>query len=176
MTVIRSPLVRYLVAWTMGGAVAGWFVAFAWWLMLTPSAPSTPRVVDIPLGAAAAIARGEVPPGIPSALSLSSAGKLLVANHDSAEHLIAGTLVLPGDTVLVTPTEKNGQVDCSFHPGGAISVTLTERPPVTVTFIPAFLLGAPFGIAFGVATWVGRKLAMDEETDHPAAPQISGAP
>ena len=71
----------------------------------------TPQIT-IPQGAAAAIARGEVPPGIPSALSLSSAGKLLVANHDTAEHLIAGTLVLPGDTVLVTPSKKNGQVEC----------------------------------------------------------------
>lgn len=146
-----------------GGALVGWLVGALWWAMLTPNAPSTPREIVIPEGAAAAIARGEVPPGIPSSLSLSSAGKLLVVNHDTAEHLIAGTLVLPGDTAMVTPAEKNGQVDCSFHPGGAIDVVLTERPPITVTFVPAFMLGAPFGIAFGVATWVGRKLSMDED-------------
>ena len=151
-----------------GGALVGWVIGAFWWSLLTPTAPSTPKEIVIPLGTAAAIERGEVPPGIPSALSLSSGGKLLVANHDTAEHLIAGTLVLPGDTVLVTPSKKNGQVECTFHPGGAIAVTLTKRPPITVTFVPAFMLGAPFGIAFGVATWVGRKLSMDEE-GQPAA-------
>ncbi len=167
MTVLRAPLFRYLLVWMAGGALVGWVIGAFWWSLLTPSAPATPREIIIPQGAAAAIARGEVPPGIPSALSLSSAGKLLVANHDTAEHLIAGTLVLPGDTVLVTPSKKNGQVECTFHPGGAIEVTLTERPPITVTFVPAFMLGAPFGIAFGVATWVGRKLSMDDEDPVP---------
>lgn len=163
MTILRAPLVRYLLVWMAGGTLVGWLVGALWWAMLTPTAPSTPKEIIIPAGAAAAIARGEVPAGIPSALSLSSSGKLLIANHDTAEHLIAGMLVLPGDTVLVTPSEKSGQVECSFHPGGAIDVTLTRRPPITVTFIPAFMLGAPFGIAFGVATWVGRKLSMDDE-------------
>lgn len=163
MTVLRAPLFRYLLAWMAGGTVVGWIVGVIWWAMLTPTAPSTPRTINIPPGAAAAIARGEVPPGIPSVLSLNSAGKLLVSNHDTAEHLIAGTLVLPGDTVLVTPEEKSGTVACSFHPGGAIGISLQERPPITVTFVPAFMLGAPFGIAFGVATWVARKLGVDDE-------------
>jgi hypothetical protein len=163
MNYLRAPLFRYLLVWMAGGALVGWLVAFLWWTMLTPTAPSEPREITIPLGAAAAIARGEVPQGIPSSLSLSSSGKLLVANHDSSEHLIAGTLVLPGDTVLVTPSNKNGEVQCTFHPGGAIEVSLTKRPPLYVTFLPAFMLGAPFGLAFGVATYVGKRLGMEDE-------------
>ena len=163
MTVLRAPLFRYLLVWMAGGALVGWVIGAIWWSLLTPTAPSTPKEIIIPFGTAAAISRGEIPQGIPSELSLSSAGKLLVANHDSAEHLIAGTLVLPGDTVVVTPSKKNGQVECTFHPGGAIDVTLTKRPSISVTFVPAFMLGAPFGIAFGVATWVGRRLGMDDE-------------
>jgi len=77
--------------------------------------------------------------------------------------------------VLVTPAKKNGQVECTFHPGGAIEVTLTARPPITVTFVPAFMLGAPFGLAFGVATWVGRKLSMDDEGPYPSAPSPAAA-
>lgn len=137
--------------------------------MLSPSPPSKPLTVTIPAGAAAAIARGEAVPGIPSTLELSSAGQLFVTNHDSREHLIAGTLVLPGDTVVVEPTEKNGQVDCSFHPGGAIDVSLASRPPLYVTILPAFLLGAPFGLAFGAATFVTRRLSMDDDPVAPAA-------
>lgn len=169
MTMLRAPLFRYLLVWVAGGALVGWLIGALWWAMLTPRAPSAPEEITIPPGAAAAIARGELPPGIPSQLSLSSAGKLLVANLDSSEHLIAGTLVLPGDTVLVTPSEKSGQVACTFHPGGAIAVSLTKRPPITVTFIPAFLLGSPFGLAFGVATWVGRKLSMDDGEPAPGS-------
>lgn len=163
MSQLGTPLTRYLLVWVAGGALVGWLVALLWWSMLTPTAPSQPRPITIPLGTAAAIARGELPQGIPSSLALSSGGKLLVANQDSSEHLIAGTLVLPGDTVLVTPANKSGQVDCTFHPGGAIEVSLTDRPPLYVTIVPAFLLGAPFGLAFGVATYVGRKLGVEDD-------------
>lgn len=169
MRAVRSPLARSLVVWVAAGAMVGWLVGFAWWLMLSPSPPSQPLTITIPRGAGEAIARGELVPGIPSTLELSSAGQLIVTNHDSREHLIAGTLVLPGDTALITPTNKNGQVDCSFHPAGAIDVSIDSRPPLYVTIFPAFLLGAPFGLAFGVANFVARRLSMEDDPVAPAS-------
>ncbi len=161
---VLSPAVRHWALWIVGGFLVAWLVGLFWWAMLEPAnANRGPLEITIPPGAAEDLAAGRPVPELPSRLDLGRSGQLYVVNNDSAPHFIGGVFIWPGTSATYEPVDKQGQVDCSFHPGGQISFTLTERPSIFVTIIPALMLGVPFGIAFGGAVFVAKRLGLDDE-------------
>ncbi|GIW18041.1 MAG: hypothetical protein WHT63_09755 [Tepidiforma sp.] len=165
MRQLARPWVRQLLLWTLGGFVVGWLVSLLWWSMLVPNTPDPVEEITIPPGAADLVARGFRVPGVPSVIRAGESGTVRIINNDTAEHFLAGNLIRPGTIADIRPGPAEGQIACSFHPGGVIGYQLDARPPITVTFIPAAILGVPFGIAFGVAAIVARRLG-----DEPAEP------
>ena len=160
-----SPAARHWILWAAGGIVVGWLVSVFWWWLLEPVGKDDLKELVIPNGTAALIAEGKPAPGIPSNLDLGRTGELTITNHDDVEHYIAGVLIRPGITITIEPTDKGGEVACSFHSAGSITFTLTERPSIFVTLIPAMLLGLPFGLAFGLAHFVGHRLTTHDESE-----------
>lgn len=162
-----SPAARHWILWAVGGIVVGWLVSVFWWWLLEPVGKADARELVIPEGTAALIAEGKPAPGIPSNLDLGRTRELTITNNDVAEHYIGGALIRPGTTVTIEPADKEGTVACTFHLAGAISFTLTERPSIFVTLIPAILLGLPFGLAFGLAVFVANRITThDDEEPH----------
>ncbi|PFG73677.1 hypothetical protein [Tepidiforma thermophila] len=166
--VLASPITRQLLLWTLGGFLVGWLVSVLWWAMLEPTTARAPDEIVIPPGASELIAQGRRVPGIPSVIRGGRTGIVRITNNDAVEHYLAGTLIRPGATAEVRPAEKGGEIACSFHTGGVIGYQLDRRPPITVTFIPAAALGVPFGIAFGVAAIVARRLGGEPAEPSPA--------
>jgi hypothetical protein len=168
MKLLTNSVARQLFLWILGGFVVGWLVSVLWWSMLQPTGEIAPSEIVIPPGAADLIAEGRRVPGIPLVIRSGPAGTVRITNNDSVEHFLAGNLIRPGTTADVRPTVTEGQVVCSFQPGGHIGYQLTEIPPITVTFIPAALLGVPFGLAFGIAAIVSRRIGLDPPEPTPA--------
>lgn len=166
-----SPAARHWILWAFGGIAIGWLVSVFWWFLLEPVGKDAIRELIIPEGTAALIAEGKPAPGIPANLDLGRTRELTIINNDVAEHYIGGALIRPGTTATFEPTQKEGEVACSFHSGGSIAFSLTERPPLTVTIIPAILLGLPFGLAFGLAVFVGKRISTHDD----AEPHLQGS-
>lgn len=154
---------KHWLVWLGGGVAVAWVVAVFWWWLLEPTTADEVKELVIPEGTAAAIADGRTTTGIPSDFSLGRSGEVLIINQDVAEHYIGGALIRPGATLLLKPQDKEGEVLCTFHPTGSIGFTLDERPSILVTIIPALLLGVPFGLAFGGATYIAQRLGMHED-------------
>ena len=164
-----SPAVRHWLAWAAGGIAVAWIVGVFWWWLLEPAGKDAAKEIVIPAGTAAAIAAGRDAPGIPDSFDLDRAREVRIINNDTSEHYIGGTLIRPGADVVIIPEEKEGAVTCSFHSAGAINFTLSERPSLLVTIIPAILLGLPFGLAFGGSVFVAQRLRMHDEAEAAAS-------
>jgi hypothetical protein len=158
---LTGPVARQMALWILGGFAVGWLVSVFWWALLEPTTAEHADEIVIPPGAAELIAQGRRVPGVPTVIRGGRTGTVRITNNDSVEHYLAGALIRPGATAEVRPAQSDGQVTCSFHVGGVIGYQLDKRPPITVTFIPAAALGVPFGIAFGVATIVARRIGDD---------------
>lgn len=158
-----SPAARHWILWVGGGFLVAWLVGIFWWSLLEPAGVGGPLEITIPEGAAAELAAGRPVPELPAQLDLGRAGEVYVMNLDVSPHYIGGVFIWPGTSATFKPVDKRGEVECSFHPGGQIQFTLDERPSIFVTVIPALLLGVPFGIAFGGAVFVARRLSTEEE-------------
>ncbi|MBE0610027.1 MAG: hypothetical protein IH609_11630 [Dehalococcoidia bacterium] len=170
-----SPAARHWILWAAGGIAIGWLVSVFWWSLLEPAGKDDLRELVIPPGTAALIADGKPVPGIPANLDLGRTRELTITNNDEAEHYIGGALIRPGTTVTIEPVEKDGEVACSFHSAGAIAFTLSERPSIFVTIIPAMMLGLPFGLAFGLSVFVGQRIGMHDESEpHLQGPTSDG--
>lgn len=163
MHLLTSSAARHLLLWMFGGFVVGWLVSVLWWAMLEPAGNDAPVEIVIPPGAAERIAAGQRVPGVPSVIRAGRSGTVRITNNDSVEHYLAGNLIRPGAVADIRPARTEGQIACTFHSAGVVGYQLDERPPITVTFIPAAALGVPFGIAFGVATIVARRLGDDAD-------------
>ncbi len=161
MALLTSPAARHLLLWMLGGFAVGWLVSVLWWAMLQPTGNDAPAEIVIPPGAADLIAAGQRVPGVPSVIRAGRSGTVRVINNDAVEHYLAGNLIRPGAVAEIRPARTEGQIACTFHSAGAVGYQLDERPPITVTVIPAAALGVPFGVAFGVATIVARRLGDD---------------
>jgi hypothetical protein len=103
-------------------------------------------------------------------MELTSGQRLYVVNLDSAEHLIGGTLIRPGSSVVIEPAVLSAdEVACTVHPSGAIKVALKNRPQAAISAMVGSLLGAPFGLFGGlVATMAVRVRARRESHEHMA--------
>lgn len=168
MTRLRSSAARQFALWVLGGFLVGWLVSVLWWSLLEPSGKNAPAEIVIPPGAAELIAAGRPVPGVPSVIRAGRTGYVSITNNDTVEHYLGGALIRPGATAIVRPAKTEGTIQCTFHAAGAVGYQLDERPPITVTVIPAAILGVPFGIAFGVATIVARRLGDDTPDLDPA--------
>lgn len=168
MNALSGPVVRHWVLWVAGGFVVAWLVGIAWWAMLGPTVDDRPGDVVIPPGAAELIAQGRRVPGVPSTIRANDDGFVRITNNDTAEHYIGGALIRPGASAVIKPVETDGQVSCSFHSAGSIGIELDERPPFRVTIVPALILGVPFGLAFGGAVFVARRLGHEDDLVDPA--------
>lgn len=170
-----SPAARHWILWAAGGIAVGWLVSLFWWWLLEPAGKDDLRALVIPPGAAALIAEGKPVPGIPADLGLGRTRELTITNDDEAEHYVGGALIRPGTTITIEPVQKDGEVACTFHSSGAIAFTLSERPSIFVTLIPAILLGLPFGLSFGLAVFVGQRLSMHDDSEpHLQGPASGG--
>jgi len=151
------PLRAYVAAALACIGVA-WIVSLAWWLLL----PETRTIVlEIPVGTAAAVARGEAIEVIPSTLSLRRGDILVVRNDDNAVHRIGAAFLVPATTTRIAADEAlfNGaSLLCSIHPSGAIGISPITRPGLERTLIPTLLAGVPMSVALLVAMAAVRHL------------------
>lgn len=137
---------------------ATWFVSLMWWLLL-PEA----RIVslEVPLGTAAAVARGESPDVIPTTLLLRRGDTLAVRNEDDVVHRIGLYSIAPGHTERMVVDEamlSGARLLCTIHPSGALSISALARPGIEATIIPTLIAGIPISFALVVAMMVIRRL------------------
>ncbi|MCC6381521.1 MAG: hypothetical protein IT304_03385 [Dehalococcoidia bacterium] len=164
---------RFWGAWIGGGLAVAWALTFIWWLLLEPINREN-RTVElvIPRGTAVAVAEGRVAPLVPERLVLGPNLALRVRNEDDVAHRIAGKELPAGATALVKADGGN-QFSCTIHPAGSVGYSIDSRPNILATVLPSVVLGLPFGIIFGAAALVARRLRMDGDDDvprHPLAP------
>jgi len=163
---VNTKLARHWLGWLAIGMAAGWALAMLWWLLLEPvQARAHESTLVIPAGTAAAVAAGQPAPFIPNSLELGRNKELMVVNRDSEPHQVGSWTIPPGGRATIRSTDEEGQFSCTIHPGGVLGFSVDERPPLTTTAWAALLLGGPVGLVFGLATYVGGKLRLEQEQE-----------
>lgn len=159
-TLARRRMMWVLATWLSAGTLAGAFVAFLWWMSVVPlRGAAPPQQLTIPNGTNAAIERGAEPPGLPRRIELLNGQRLYVVNLDSAEHLIAGTLIRPGTSTVIEPAVLSAdEVSCTVHPSGAIAVALRGKPRALDSTLRGSLFGAPLGLFVGFIAMLGQAV------------------
>jgi hypothetical protein len=160
---VARPLLPYVAMCVL----FSWGMVFAAWLLL----PSSITVkLELPLGTADRIARGEALSTIPGDLLLRRGDTLLVVNRDRTSHRIGELWVAPGSATSATVTSglrASQSLVCSFHPGGAIGVSPQSRPGLEATALPTALpttlLGVPLTLAVVVTLSIVRRLRVKDD-------------
>jgi hypothetical protein len=178
---LQRRTVKILGGWLAAGGLAGGFVALLWWMSVVPlRGEAPPRQLAIPNGTNAAIERGEEPPGVPRQIELGAGQRLYVVNLDSAEHLIAGTLIRPGTSVVIEPAVLSGdEVACTVHPSGGIAVAIEDSPRAPGAIFRGSLIGAPLGLLAGLIATLGlagRQRRENDASDYTTVFKSGGLP
>jgi len=174
----RARAVRLVVGWLVAGVLAGALVGFLWWVSVVPLRSQPPLLqLTIPGGTNAAIDRGEEPPGLPRRIELGPSQRLYVVNLDSAEHLIAGTLIRPATSVVIEPTVLSAEeVACTVHPSGSIGVVIKDGPEASHSTLVGSMAGVPFGLLGAFAAMLSVRLRVrngsEEEDMAPVLPPV----
>lgn len=143
----RTPALRRETAGLVAGALLmSWVAAFAWWWLLPAS-----RTVDlsIPPGTAELVAAGQKT-AISQALGIRIGDTLTVENLDGVVHRIGPMFIPPGARESAPVTAAfigGGQLVCTVHPAGALSVTPRARMGIVVTIPVALMAGLPMSLA-----------------------------
>jgi hypothetical protein len=142
----------------LGVLIFAWVMVFVAWVLL----PSSRIVeVEIPLGTAERVARGEVVETLPRDLLLRRGDTLVLANFDDQPHRIGAIWAEPGRstrTIVDSSLQNSGSVFCTFHPGGAIGVSPQSRPSVAHTALPTLMIFFPLAGATVLTLSITRRL------------------
>jgi hypothetical protein len=152
------PGLRPYLGIVAGAMLVCWIAALAWWLLM-PKARTL--AIDIPRGAALQVAAGQVPSGVPDSLFIRIGDTLMIHNADTIPYQVGPAFILPGSYERVPVTSAffvGGTVFCSFHPGGALSVTPRAQPSALVTLPIGLAGGIPVSLAAAAVLMVVRRL------------------
>ena len=143
----------------LGVLAFAWGMVFVAWLLLPSS-----RVVEleIPLGTADRVARGEVVEAIPSDLLLRRGDTLVLANRDDEPHRFGAIWAEPGRstrTIVDQNLQNSGSVFCTFHPGGSIGVSPQARPGLSQTVLPTMMIFFPVAGATVLTLSITKRLS-----------------
>lgn len=154
-----AGFLRPLWPYILGVLVFSWVMVFVAWILL----PSSRIVeIEIPLGTAERVARGEVVETLPSDLLLRRGDTLVLANFDDQPHRIGAIWAEPGRstrTIVDSSLQDSGSLFCTFHPGGAIGVSPQSRPSVSQTALPTLMIFFPLAGATVLTLSVTRRLS-----------------
>ncbi len=143
----RTPALRRETASLVAGALLiSWVAAFAWWSLLPASRTVS---LSIPQGTAGLVAAGQKT-AISQSLGVRIGDTLTVQNLDDVVHRIGPLFIPPGGSESAPVTQAfigGGQLVCTVHPAGALSVTPRARMGIAVTIPVALLAGLPMSLA-----------------------------
>jgi hypothetical protein len=143
----------------LGVLAFAWGMVFVAWILL----PSSRIVeVEIPLGTADSVARGEAVETLPRDLLLRRGDTLVLANYDDQPHRIGAIWAEPGRstrTIVDRNLQNSGSVFCTFHPGGAIGVSPQSRPSITQTTLPTLMIFFPLAAATVLTLSITKRLS-----------------
>lgn len=162
-------VVRFGAPWVFLGMAFFAVMSVIWWSLLDPAENGIEEIV-VPPGTAERIQAGQPVDFLPATVQLSGSRQLRVINRDDVAHSVAGQRVFPGETVTITAEGADGELICSFHPGGALAFTVDGRGGLFETVaIPTLLLGLPVGLLTAIAVGVARKIGVEDEPGTEAA-------
>jgi hypothetical protein len=147
--------------WLFAGlALAGGVSAASWFALNdAPARGPAPVELTIPAGTHERIRSGAALSPIPNTLELVQGDTLIVRNADSVQHRIGPFTIPPGGVASIPLTRASWQsFVCSFHPAGVIGLNVKARSNPWAILWPTFLLGVPFGVAFGALATVMRRI------------------
>ena len=112
-----------------------------------------PRRVElvIPAGAAASIANGETPPGIPEDMTFVVGDTFVVVNQDEVDHQLGPLWIPPGTSAsLNLDTEENYAYECSFQATKIFGLDVREPVTLGTRLTGILFAGLPLGALFAV--------------------------
>ncbi|GAB4329213.1 MAG: hypothetical protein Kow0010_13410 [Dehalococcoidia bacterium] len=162
--------VRFGAPWVLLGMAFFATMSLIWWSLLDPGNTDRVEEIVVPPGTAERIRTGQPVDFLPATVELSGSRQLRVINRDDVAHSVAGQRVFPGETVTITAEGADGELICSFHPGGALAFSVEGRGSLieTVT-VPTLILGLPVGLLLAVAIGVAKKIGTEDEPGAGAA-------
>ena len=159
--IIKRILISMLVGLAMGVVISE--VSFD---LLNNGQTRPPKVVeiDIPVGTAARVARGEADSSLPSSMTFVVGDTLLVRNLDTAAHQL-GPLFIPAGTSasMKLATENGYSLLCSFEPSKYLE--LSVLPPLTIWTRIVGILEAGLNVGFLIAVYAVFALPMPKKQE-----------
>ncbi len=143
------------IGWSMLiGLVIGVLVSEVSFDLLNDGSTRVPKLValDIPLGTAGRVARGQADPSLPNSMLFVVGDTLLVRNHDSVAHQLGPLFIPAGTSASMNLADEAGyHLLCSFEPSKYLQ--LTVLPPLTVTTRIVGILEAGLNLGFLIAVY-----------------------
>ncbi len=104
-----------------------------------------------PLGTAASIKSGDVPPGIPEDMTFVVGDTFVVVNQDEVDHQLGPLWIPPGTSAsLNLDTEQNYAYECSFQSTKIFGLDVREPVTFGTRLTGIFFSGLPLGALFSV--------------------------
>jgi len=108
--------------------------------------PPQTVTLEIPDGTAAAIERGETPPGIPEEMIFVVGDVLVVENHDTANHQLGPMWIPAGGTASLNLDEEQNLIyTCSFQPTSFFGIDVHEPVTIWTRIGGSLFAGIPLG-------------------------------
>ena len=111
--------------------------------------------LDIPVGTAARIAKGEPNPSIPSNMVFVAGDTLVVKNLDVVDHRLGPLFIPSGTSASLTLSDANSYTyTCSFQPSQVFGLDVQE-PVTSATRLYGILIsGLPLGMLMGLYSFL----------------------
>ena len=150
----RAVILRR-IGWSMlAGLLIGVLVSELSFYLLKDGTTRPPELVqiDIPLGTAALVARGQASTSLPASMTFVVGDTLMVTNHDSVAHQLGPLLVPAGSSAQMNLANEQGyNLLCSFQPSKYLQ--LTVLPPLTLTTRILGVLETGLNVGFLIAVY-----------------------
>ncbi len=145
----RSVIFKRIALSLLAGLLLGVVISEVSFYFLNDGETRPPQVVelDIPVGTAGRVARGETDPALPASMIFVVGDTLLVKNQDSAAHQLGPLFIPPGTSAtLRLDTAQDYAFACSFQPSKYIGLSVQSPLTLGTRLLGIFETGAPMGI------------------------------
>ncbi len=166
----RSEIYRR-IGWSMlVGLLIGVVVSEVSFALLNDGSTRAPEVValDIPLGTAGRVARGQADPTLPSSMLFVVGDTLLVRNHDAVAHQLGPLFIPAGASASMNLADETGyHLLCSFEPSKYLQ--LSVQSPLTVTTRVVGVLEAGLNVGFLISVYAVFAMPPRKKKEQVAA-------
>ena len=146
-----STIKRIIISMLLGIILAAITTEVSYQVLKRENREPTRVELVIPVGTAASIEKGDMPPGIPEDMTFVVGDTFVVINQDEVDHQLGPLWIPPGTSAsLNLDTEENYALECSFQTTKIFGLDVQEPVTLGTRLTGILFSGLPLGALFSV--------------------------